>query len=197
MASNGIKINEDAFKVSLSHSITDMHMANFKKVVSGTFFGLAIMAAITRSLTRFRTAPKYTLDDALLLFACICLITATALLFKLIPRVYLDEELDFKGVISQPFPVSDITKELVLATRLRHTYTFTSWLVVFAAKFCFLSFFRALIDRVRHLIIYWRIVVVITFIFGGFACCETFIACPRIGASSCETLRMLQIAPFS
>ena len=160
--------------------------------VCGALFGLAIMAAIARTSIRFRTTPKYALDDALLLFACICLAAATGLLYKLIPKAYLYEELDFQERVSLPFPITDIAKETVLTLRILHAYTLTSWLVVFAAKFCFLSFFRALIDRVRGMIIYWRIVVLITIIFGGLSLCETFIACPHIEASSCEFFWMIQ-----
>lgn len=164
------------------------------KGVCGTLFALAIIAAIARTSIRFRTTPQYALDDALLLVACICLAAATGLLYKLIPNAYLYEELDFQERVSLPFPMSDIVKEAVLTVRILHAYTLTSWLVVFAAKFCFLSFFRALIDRVRRMIIYWRIVVLITIISGGLCLCETFIACPHIEASSCGFLQMIQEA---
>lgn len=156
------------------------------KGACGALFGLAIIAAIARTSIRFRTSQKYALDDFLLLLACICLTAATGLLYNLVPLAYLWEELDFHDAVLLPFSISDISKETVYTLRLLHTYTLTSWLVVFAAKFCFLSFFRALIDRVRRMIIYWRIVVLITFIFGGLSLCETFIACPHIEASSSE-----------
>ena len=160
---------------------------NSRKGTCGTLFGLSIIAAIARTLIRFRTTPKYALDDALLLFACICLTAATVLLYKLIPKAYLIEDLDFNERVSLPFPITDFAKETVLTVRILHAYTLTSWLVVFAAKFCFLSFFRALIDRVRHLIIYWRFVVLITIICGGLSLCDTFIACPYIEASAGES----------
>ena len=169
----------------------------FRKGTCGTLFGLSIIAAIARTLIRFRTTPKYALDDALLLFACICLTAATVLLYKLIPKAYLYEELDFNERVSLPFPITDIAKETVLTVRILHAYTLTSWLVVFAAKFCFLSFFRALIDRVRHLIVYWRFVVLITIIFGGLSLCETFIACPHIDASSCEPFYKIAVTSLT
>ena len=156
------------------------------KGACGALFGLAIIAAIARTSIRFRASQKYALDDFLLLLACICLTAATGLLYNLVPLAYLWEELNFHDVVSLPFSVSDVPNEAVYTLRLLHTYSLTSWLVVFAAKFCFLSFFRALIDRVRRMIIYWRIVVLITIIFGGLSLCETFIAWPYIEASSSE-----------
>ena len=147
------------------------------------------MTAVARAVIRFRTAPRYTLDDALLLFACICLTAATGLLHKLIPLVYLFEELDFKDKVSLPFPTSDYTKESVFSVRILDAYTPLSWTVIYAAKFCYLIVFRALIDRVRRMILYWRVVVSITIVFCGLSIGETFIACPRIDASSCECLQ--------
>ena len=166
--------------------------ASFKNQgVCGAFFSLAIVTAIARTLIRFRTAPRYTLDDALLLFACVCLTAATGLLYKLIPLLYFIEELDFKDQVPLPSPTSDFTRKTILATRLDDAYTSLSWTVIYAAKFGYLIFFRALIDRVRQMIIYWRIVVLITVVFGGLALGETFIACPRIDVSSSKFFRMI------
>ena len=156
------------------------------KGVSGGLFGLAIIAAIARTLIRFRSTPRFTLDDALLLFACTCLTAATGLLYKLIPNAYFFEALDFNDRVSLPFPISHFSQEIVLTVRILDAYTCISWLVVFAVKFCFLFFFRALIDRVKRMIIYWRAVVFITVIFGGISLCETFIACSHIDATSGE-----------
>ena len=143
-------------------------------------------------MIRFRKSPQFAFDDALLLFAGICLTAATALLYKLIPNAYLYEELNFGDQVSLPFPISDYAAQTVFTVRKLDAYTFLSWLVVFAVKFCFLSFFRALIDRVNRIIIYWRVVVFITVLFGGAALCQTFIACPRIEVSSSRFYRLQQ-----
>lgn len=154
------------------------------KVVSGILCGLAITTAIARTSIRYRNTLRFGVDDALLLFACICLTAATALLYKLIPNAYLYEKLDFNDRVSLPFPIVDIGKEAVYTLRILHAYTCISWLVVFTVKFCFLVFFRALIDRQRPMIMYWRVVVLITVVLGGVSLCETFIACPHIDISS-------------
>ena len=148
------------------------------------------MTAIARTVIRFRTAPRYTLDDALLLFACICLTAATGLLYKLIPLAYFIENLDFKDKVPLPFPISDFAEDSVLSIQILDAYVTLVWTVIYAAKFCYLIFFRALIDRVRQMIVYWRIVVLITVIFGGLALGETFIACPRIDVSSSKFFPM-------
>ena len=147
------------------------------------------MTAIARTVIRFRTAPRYTLDDALLLFACICLTAATGLLYKLIPLAYLFEELDFNDKVPLPFPTSDFAEKSVFSVRILDAYTPLSWTVIYAAKFCYLIVFRALIDRVRRMILYWRVIVSIIIVCCGLSLGETFIACPRIELSSAECLQ--------
>ena len=147
------------------------------------------MTAIARTVIRFRTAPRYTLDDALLLFACICLTAATGLLYKLIPLAYLFEELEFQDKVSLPFPTSDFAKETVFSVRILDANTLLSWTVIYAAKFCYLILFRALIDRVRRMILHWRVIVLITIVFCGLSFGEPFIACPHIYVSSSECLQ--------
>ena len=192
MVSTDISISQDAFKVRPSRYATLAMQLILLKGVCGTLFASAIIAAIARTFIRVRTAAKFAFDDALLLFACVCLIASTGLLYRLIPNAYLYERLDLGQNVTLPFPISDINKQTVLTVRILGAYTLLSWLVVFAVKFCFLFFFRALIDRLPRMIIYWRFVVAITIIFGGVALCETYIACPRIDASSSKSLRYIE-----
>ena len=65
----------------------------------------------------------------------------------------------------------------------RETYLFgvLIWLCVFAVKFCYLFFFRQLIDRLRRIIIYWKITLALTFIACVFNASASFIACPEFG----------------
>lgn len=149
-------------------------------------FALAIIAAAARTFIRLRTIPRVTLDDTLLFFACICLVASTGLFFKLIPKAYLLERLNFGELDTLPFPLTSLPGEIVLTTQILDAYTFLSWVVIYAAKFCYLTFFRALIDRLRPMVIYWKFVMVITFLLGGVSLCETFIACPRIDAGAGE-----------
>ena len=69
-------------------------------------------------------------------------------------------------------------------TKILDSHTVISWAVIFMVKFCFLSFFRSLIDRVSYLVKYWRFVLGMTALFAVYSACEIFIACPRISPSS-------------
>lgn len=154
-----------------------------KKGACGALFGLAITAAVARTMIRSRIIQRFALDDALLLFACVCLTVATGLLYKIVPKLYFYEELELNSTESLLLPVSDDVKGIVSLERIMDAYMLISWLVIFAVKFCFLSFFRGMIDRLKPMIIYWRVVVLLTAIFGAVSLCESFIACPRIGTS--------------
>ncbi|KAL9030054.1 MAG: hypothetical protein Q9196_001790 [Gyalolechia fulgens] len=172
MAGDGIRIAEGAFKGAC-----------------GALFALSMIAAAARTLIRLRPVPRLALDDGLLLFACFCLVASTGLLFELIPKAYLSQRLNSGQLVSLPFPIASLPGETVLTTKILHAYTVLSWVVIYAAKFCFLTFFRALIDRVRRMIIYWKIVIVITFLLGALSMCETFIACPHLDESSASCLQ--------
>lgn len=170
-----------------------IHRLNGVKGVSVTFFGLAVTAATIRTFIRFRKNSRLALDDSILLFACICLTAATGLLYNYVPDAYAFEGLTFNAEVPLPFPISDLGRQVVMGTKIIDAYLFLSILVLFAVKLCFLFFFRALVDRVNRWVIYWRLVVMVTVIAGGFSVCEGFIACPyrdsRAGESSRVTER--------
>ncbi|KAL8627148.1 hypothetical protein Q9189_007157 [Teloschistes chrysophthalmus] len=167
MAGNGMRLSYDA-----------------SKGVPGAFFGLAITAAFARTSIRLRNSSRVALDDLLFLFACLCLTAATGLYFTLLPKTYQYEDSESRSNAPLPSPPPDIVKEVVFNVQLVHAYLFLSWLALFAIKFCFLVFFRALIDRVRPMVIYWRVVVVITIILGAVSVNETFITCPHTDENS-------------
>ena len=147
------------------------------KGIGGALFGLAIISASARTLLRLRNKSRLGLDDALLLFACLCLVASTALFYTLAPGVYL-----FEQVIADPNHVQlppDVNDLVIDNLKMVDAYSAISWLVIYAVKFCFLSFMRSLIDRIRSLIIYWRAIVGITVVFFGISVSETFIACPQ------------------
>ena len=147
------------------------------KSIGGVLFGVAIIVAAARTILRLRTAPRLGLDDALLLLTCVWLVASTAVFYKLAPGIYLFEE-----AISNPSDLelpSDAPTLVVENIKLVDSYNVASWLVIYTVKLCFLSFLRSLIDRVRGLVIYWKVIVGLTIVFFGVSVCEAFIACPQ------------------
>ena len=71
------------------------------------------------------------------------------------------------------------------------TYIPITWLSIFLAKFSYLWFFRQLVDRIRPLVIYWRVVMVLTSAVGVLCFLQAFIACPHVDGSACEYSRSM------
>ncbi|KAL8757059.1 MAG: hypothetical protein Q9199_002500 [Rusavskia elegans] len=122
---------------------------------------LAIVGAVARTIICFRNRQLRVLDDALLLSACVCLTAATVLLVNGASSLYL-------------ITAFQTNPQATTITSLQQ-------FCVFAVKFCYLFFFRQLIDRLTRITIYWRITLAFTFIACIFNACGSFIACPEFG----------------
>lgn len=153
------------------------------QVVCGSLFGVAITAAVARTVIRYRNHTPRALDDVFLLLACAGLTGATVLCFVLIPGAGLFDELFAGRPVKMPADSGAFT---TYYNSILDAYVAVTWIVLFAVKFCFLAFFRLLIDRLTRMIIYWRCVVVITAVLSILSLSENFIACPRINADSGE-----------
>ncbi len=86
-----------------------------------------------------------------------------------------------------PMPISeegaelarlDAKADILWYQRVEYIYISMVWLAIFAVKFAFLSFFYHLVSRVRHLVIYWRVVTVVNVIAFVICILTGFIECP-------------------
>ena len=179
------KITESTFKVGLLDALSMNNMLSAHQVVSGTMFSIAIIAAIARTVIRFRIQRRLLLDDILLGFGCVCLIAATILLYKVLPVLYLVLRL-----VSDPSSVRlppGFSQQASFYQKILYSHLALAWSVIYSVKFCFLCLFRLLIDRLKGIVRYWRFVVGITAISAGYCISYQFIVCPRFGfASACE-----------
>lgn len=144
----------------------------------------AMIGAIARTFIRFRNRQLRILDDALLLFACLCLVAATILLTKGAPSLYLVEQLQLNPEAAASVTLQQTSAAIIKLQRYGYTSGILTWFSVFAVKFCYLSFFRQLIDRVSRVTTYWRLTLAVTCVACVFNVCSSFIACPKLGASS-------------
>lgn len=83
-------------------------------------------------------------------------------------------------------PLAEVS--LAISKIQDYTYPFGAliWGCVFAVKFCYLYFFRLLIDRQRAMVLYWRIALAVTAIAFVFNTCGSFISCPKFGQKNCQ-----------
>ena len=131
---------------------------------------------------QIRLHRRIQLDDWFLLFACICLTIGTILTYTNIGNLYFGEELGLNtGLLSIPM---DIVTDINNYEKLYYTYPALAWTTIFFVKFAYLYFFRQLVDRVKPLIIYWRVVVVTAAISYPICIVSIYIACPKWGLES-------------
>ena len=155
---------------------------NQPQVISGIFFGIAILAAIARTVIRLHLNQRLELDDAFLSLACVCFIATTILLYKMLPDIYLFETLETEpGSVAALIPPVEILQKVVWFENCDSAYLFVTWTAIFLVKASFLAFFRRLINRVGKMVTYWKVVVAITIVVFGFCACIGFIGCPKSG----------------
>ncbi|KAL8996263.1 MAG: hypothetical protein Q9169_004194 [Polycauliona sp. 2 TL-2023] len=185
MSSPNLSISEDTYKVNPMTGAIDSQLPNRDlQGVTIAFCIIALIGAAARTIIRFHNQQLRVLDDALLLSACVCLIAATVLLSNGAHSLYLIVAFQTNpqavAMISLQYASDTISK----VQREAYSFGVLIWLCVFAVKFCYLFFFRQLIDRLKAITIYWRITLGFTFIACVFNACASFIACPEFGADN-------------
>ncbi|KAI9833210.1 MAG: hypothetical protein M1826_000123 [Phylliscum demangeonii] len=126
------------------------------KAVSGIMPGLAIIAAVVRTVYRLRSHRRLFVDDLFLWIACVCLTVGTIVLYTMTTDLYLSYTgwtlflaEDFEGGV----------KRGVIYLRRFFAYASMTWTAIYAVKLSFLFFFRVLVERIRYMTIYWRVVL--------------------------------------
>ena len=142
----------------------------------GAMFGLAIIAAIARTVIRVRRFHRIAADDWAVFFGVLFLIPGTVLLFTAVQANYNEE----KSVVNPNTSPIDLLKSAVHGTRLVLAADVLLWFTVYAIKFSFLFFFRQLVDRLRGLTIWWWVVFSLLLPMGILNATTNFIACPHL-----------------
>lgn len=115
-------------------------------------------------------------EDALLLFAVICLCGTTGLAYAGLQSLYDELQVILhagKGglLVKVLDRIPEVAKEENASATL-------VWLVIFSVKMAYLFFFRRLVSRVKHLMRWWWFVVSFT-VTAGFVCIAVaWLTCP-------------------
>lgn len=122
-------------------------------------------------------------DDYFLIFACVCLTAGTALGYANIGSLYWSQELNYNPTHIYYLLADrvDIGAGINKYQRIWYGWTTLLWATIFVVKFAYLAFFKRLIARVKSLIIYWRVVVVITVISCPVCIVSPYVACVKWG----------------
>ena len=148
-------------------------------------FSLATIAALARTIIRFRQNRQLLLDDFFVIFACICLISAAVLFYLSISTTYLVETF-LLNPASVEIP-SDFLQQVLWYQKGSYCFLALSFTTIFSIKASFLCYFKDLTDRIYWLIIYRRVVIGITLASYVLCVCTEFISCPRFGTSACKS----------
>lgn len=184
------RIPQFAFKVRGFYLLHLHTHADPNKIVIGVTIGLSIIAAVARIAIRFKSQRRLHLDDYLLIFACICLIAATVLLYLGLSAIYFIEELSLNGIkvlTAGNISMKDFLDQLIFYQRIYWAYLSLTWATIFCVKFAFLAFFRNFVDRLPPMQRYWKLVTVLTGLIFAFEVCGGFIACPKLGLAARES----------
>ena len=163
--------------------------ANQKQVATGTFFGIAIIAAATRTAVRIHLQKRLLLDDVFLIIACLALTGGFAVLYKSLHTLFLIQHLTQEGSAARNDATSagiDVAAEVHKFQILDFVHEPLLWVVLFSVKASFLVFFRQLVSRIEHLIVYWKAVCAVTVVSFAFCVCYAFIACPHTNITASE-----------
>ena len=147
---------------------------------------------MARTAIRFHNGQQHIIDESLLLFACLCLVAATVMLYITASPMYemimAEAAVKANPGLRQEVPIDSFTEMISKMQRYFCAFGALIWGVAFAVKFCYLHFFRLLIDRQRPLVNFWKVTMVINLIAAIFNICSSFTSCPKLGDQACESL---------
>ena len=176
-----VLINETEYLVCRCKLQPLLLLTSCTQAVVSTFFGIAVIAALSRTVIRLYKFRRIYVDDVFLFLAVTALISSVGLFYASIPGLFMLEHFVL-GKVLPPFNLFQIAVDTA-------TYAITAlimaWTTIFAVKFSFLFYFRTLLKRTHKLRNWWWCVfvfcvpVAFTNIFG------TFTVCPHVGMALC------------
>lgn len=147
---------------------------------------LAIVASVSRLCFAYRSQDSLKLEDYLVLFATICLIAETGLVYSFSKRLYvIDAATTHLSVLAYVANNPSYTNQLLQTGVTLVSYLTLGWVAIFAIKFSFLTLFYRMLRNVnRKLMVYFWCTVGATAVSGVVIILENFILCPKFGADA-------------
>ena len=147
---------------------------------------LAIVASVFRLSFRCRSEELLKLEDYLVVFATLCLIIETGLVYSFNHRLYvIDAATTHLSVLAYVANDPAYANQLLQTGATLVAYFSLGWGAIFAIKFSFLTLFYRMLRNVnRKLMAYFWCTVAATAISGIVIILENFILCPKFGADA-------------
>ena len=144
--------------------------------VTGTLFGLAIIAFAARSYIRIRIHKQVRVEDFILLCAVVCLCAATGLGYATMTAQYALLQLVLHGF--EDDLAFELLGEIPRISKQENAATTIWWLVIFSVKMAFLAFFCRLTFRLPNLKRWWWFATILTIIAGLVSIAASWLTCP-------------------
>ncbi|KAF1967797.1 hypothetical protein BU23DRAFT_572950 [Bimuria novae-zelandiae CBS 107.79] len=158
----------------------------------GILCGFAVLACLGRMVIRMSSRGKLQLDDGLLIFALVCLLFSTAIMYQVAPNYYLVQAL----IRGDPDAEAIATPQLAKLTR-HYNWTFAnivlSWTAVFGVKASYFALFYPMMTVMSKRVIwfFWAAVAFSGASYIVLAFGSNFILCKELGtAAACIAIIM-------
>ncbi|OJD40671.1 integral membrane [Diplodia corticola] len=199
MSSWATPTNETLYGEARQNAIDNAGIVSRKafEVNIGLFTGLAVITVVVRFIIRLQYMRRLLLDDCFLLFAAACLVTSMAVVYWYTSELYLVEALN--TIPTKVIVLTDEVLPLLDSNKKIQIFLGTNWSAIFAVKFSFLAYFKALVWNISpRLKTYFWFVVTFTGLSWAFLVSEGFILCPYFGMEGVKcmpnTPRVLNIS---
>ena len=159
-----------------------------------------MLGALTRLILQLKNYHRLQVDDRFLVFACVCLTASTVLSYATVRDLYWNQELN-----CNPSLLLYLMKEHVDSAahisgcqRVYNGSASLLWTAILNVKSAYLAFFRRLVDRLRPLVIYWRIIVglsAVSFLVCVISICVVFEEEARSWSASPTLLPPTRLTP--
>ena len=146
--------------------------------MTGTFFGIAIIAATARVYIRIFHIKHIHADDYLFFVAILTLIAGAGLFYVFIEEFFLMRAIS-EG---RTLPASDFMQKVSDASTCNLVAKLLCWTTIFSVKMSFLLYFRALVDRLHRVELWWWFNIVVFVPVAALSISGPLITCPPVGS---------------
>ena len=148
--------------------------------------GCAMLMAVGRTIIRLKYFRRLFIDDYILFFGVITLVSGTAIMFANFPLVYFQVQIEAGEV---DFP-SNFLEILVKDAKIQDSSTVLLCATIYSVKFSFLFFFRLLLQRMqKYYVWYWWAIFAVLIPSSIFSMVTGFVACPNLSETSLGRFR--------
>jgi hypothetical protein len=146
------------------------------KVANVVLFVLCLIVTSVRFYIRICVQQQLSVDDGILLFGILCLISAMAILLTIVDKLYV------VGAIENGVPVDQLPSNFIDQAfdcqKFIDIALILSWLSMVSVKYSYLFLFKKLISRVWPMIIVWWFAAVFNGLVPAYGVSIYILICP-------------------